>query len=137
MGAGLFLNTLSSPPNVKLPSHSCCAPAEQRLVDQLAKQKRWANVPSAPGVPTCSMSGERVPFGTAGSDTVDERMGSERLQSNDVVKQRTCTLLEHLLYSHLPDPRFLRRVVAMAGDALPHRFRTPRAGAHRDPHTDQ
>ena len=134
---GFFLNKLSSPPNVKLPPHSCCAPAEQRLADQLPKQKRLANMPSTPGVPTCSMSGERVPFGTAGSDTVDERMGSERLQSNDVVKQRTCTLLEHLLYSHLPDPRFLRRVVAKAGGALLHRCRTRRAGAHRGRHTAQ
>jgi len=54
-------------------------------------------------------------------------MGSERLQSNDVVKQRTCTLLEHLFYSHLPDPRLLRRVQRREG-ALLHRCRTRRAG---------
>src|SRR6266851_6150962 len=42
---GFFLNKLSSPPNVKLPPHSCCAPAEQRLADQLPKQKRLANMP--------------------------------------------------------------------------------------------
>src|SRR6266852_742313 len=93
---GFFLNKLSSPPNVKLPPHSCCAPAEQRLADQLPKQKRleiclyaWSSY----------LFNERraSSFGIARSDTVDERMGSERLQSNDVVKQRTCTLLEHLL----------------------------------------
>src|SRR6266849_11097455 len=133
---GFFLNKLSSPPNVKLPPHSCCAPAEQRLADQLPKQKRleiclyaWSSY----------LFNERraSSFGIARSDTVDERMGSERLQSNDVVKQRTCTLLEHLLYSHLPDPRFLRRVVAKAGGALLHRCRTRRAGAHRGRHTAQ
>ncbi len=39
------------------------------------------------------------------------------------------TLLEHLLYSHLPNPRLLRRVVAKTGRALPHRCRTRRAVA--------
>src|SRR5713226_5814226 len=130
---GFFLNKLSSPPNVKLPPHSCYAPAEQRLADQLPKQKRLANMPLR-----LEFNERRASsFGIARSDTVDERMGSERLQSNDVVKQRTCTLLEHLLYSHLPDPRFLRRVVAKAGGALLHRCRTRRAGAHRGRHTAQ
>jgi hypothetical protein len=78
---GFFLNKLSSPPNVELPPHSCYAPAEQRLAEQLPKQ------------------------------------GKERLQSNDVLKQRTCTLLEHLLYSHSPNPRLRRRVVAKAEHA--------------------